>query len=75
MKTFRLIGMALITIVMSVNFTSCSSDDDEENNIVSGKLLRSITRKRNDNYQFNYNKKKQFNYNEKKTINICYYLR
>ncbi len=68
MKTFRLIGMALIAIVMSVNFTSCSSDDDEENNIVSGKLLRSITRKRNDNYQFNYNEKEQFNYNEKKQL-------
>ena len=30
MKTFRLIGMALLAVVMSVNFASCSSDDDEE---------------------------------------------
>lgn len=29
MKTFRLIGMATIAILMSVNFTACSSDDDE----------------------------------------------
>ena len=29
MKTFKLIGMALLAIVMSVNFTACSSDDDE----------------------------------------------
>ncbi len=29
MKTFRFIGMALIAILMCVNFTSCSSDDDE----------------------------------------------
>lgn len=29
MKTFRLIGMALLAIVMSANFTACSSDDDE----------------------------------------------
>lgn len=30
MKTFRLIGMALLAVVMCVNFTSCSSDDEEE---------------------------------------------
>lgn len=29
MKIFRLIGMALLAIVMSVNLASCSSDDDE----------------------------------------------
>ena len=29
MKTFRLIGMAFIAILMCVNFASCSSDDDE----------------------------------------------
>ena len=28
MKTLRLIGMAIVAIVMSVNFTSCSDDDD-----------------------------------------------
>lgn len=32
MRTFRLLGMALIAILVSVNFASCSSDDDEENN-------------------------------------------
>ena len=32
MKTFRLIGMALLAVVMCVNFTSCSSDDEEESN-------------------------------------------
>ena len=31
MKTFRLIGMALFAIMMCVNFTACSIDDDEEN--------------------------------------------
>ncbi len=30
MKTFRLIGMALLAILISVNFIACSSDDDEE---------------------------------------------
>ena len=30
MKTFRFIGMALLAIVMCVNFASCSSDNDEE---------------------------------------------
>lgn len=29
MKTFRLIGMALLAVVMSINFTSCSDDDEE----------------------------------------------
>ena len=32
MKTFRFIGMALLAIVMCVNFASCSSDNDEESN-------------------------------------------
>ena len=32
MKTFRLIGMALLAVVMCVNFTSCSNDDEEESN-------------------------------------------
>ena len=32
MKTFRFIGMALLAIVMCVNFASCSSDDDEKDN-------------------------------------------
>lgn len=29
MRTFRLIGMAVIAIMMCVNFAACSSDDDE----------------------------------------------
>lgn len=29
MKTFRFIGMALLAVVMSVNFTSCSDDEEE----------------------------------------------
>lgn len=29
MQTFRLIGMALLAIVMCVNFTSCSDDEEE----------------------------------------------
>ena len=31
MKTLRLFGMVLLTIVMSVNLSSCSDDDDEKN--------------------------------------------
>ena len=30
MKTFRFIGMALLAVVMCVNFTSCSNDDEEQ---------------------------------------------
>ena len=28
-KTFKIIGMALLAAFMSVNFTACSSDDDD----------------------------------------------
>lgn len=31
MKTLRIVGMAIITVIMSVNFVVCSSDDDGEN--------------------------------------------
>lgn len=31
MRTFRFIGMALFAILMCVNFTACSNDDDEGN--------------------------------------------
>ena len=33
MKTLRFIGMALVAIMMSVNFAACS-DDDDDNSIV-----------------------------------------
>ena len=43
MKTFRLIGMALLAVVMCVNFTSCSDDDEPSKNddgvITNQKLL------------------------------------
>ena len=29
MKTLRFIGMAIIAIIMSVNFAACSDDDDD----------------------------------------------
>ena len=32
MKTLRLIGMALIAVIMCVNFVACSDDDVEETN-------------------------------------------
>ena len=62
MKTFRLIGMALLAVVMCVNFASCSDDEDENNDggtVVSGKLLRSMSEDDNNNYLFSYNEKKQ----------------
>ena len=30
MRTFRLIGMTLLMIILTVNFTACSDDDDNE---------------------------------------------
>ena len=32
MKTLRFIGMALIAVIMCVNFVACSDDDEEEAN-------------------------------------------
>lgn len=65
MKTFRLLGMALLAVVMCVNFASCSSDDDDEENnggstAVSGKLLLKMTGYWSDTtLQFSYNEKRQ----------------
>ena len=30
MKTLRFIGMAIVAIIMSVNFVACSDDDDDK---------------------------------------------
>lgn len=35
MRTFRLIGMAIIAILISVNFTACSGDDENSNPTVA----------------------------------------
>jgi uncharacterized lipoprotein YehR (DUF1307 family) len=32
MKTLRLIGMAIVAVIMCVNFAACSDDDEEEAN-------------------------------------------
>lgn len=40
MRTFKLIGMALLA--MCVNFTACSSDDDEDNGNSTVSLLEGI---------------------------------
>lgn len=39
MKTFRLIGMALVAVLVCLNFSSCSGDDEEE---VSNKSLKEM---------------------------------
>ncbi len=63
MKTFKLIGMALVAILLCVNFTSCSKDDgpsekpEEGGIIVSGKKLTKITGAYDgevETYSFNY---------------------
>lgn len=36
MKTLRLIGMAIVAIIMSVNFAACGDDDDDEENANNG---------------------------------------
>lgn len=59
MKTFRMIGIALMTVLMCVNFAACSSDDDpteepeEEGGIVvSEKKLAKIAGKSEDGTEF-----------------------
>ena len=39
MKTFRFIGMALVAVLMCVNFISCSSSDNEEDEPASTNML------------------------------------
>ena len=39
MKTFRLIGMALLAVVMCMNFTSCSDDEEEQEKLTELKVL------------------------------------
>ncbi|WP_270611873.1 hypothetical protein [Bacteroides intestinalis] len=38
MKTLRFIGMAIVAVIMSVNFTACSDDDedDKQSNTIIG---------------------------------------
>lgn len=36
MKTLRFIGMALIAVIMCVNFVACSDDDEEANATIEG---------------------------------------
>lgn len=38
MKTLRFIGMAIVAIIMSVNFVACSDDDEEDNRPLAGRL-------------------------------------
>lgn len=32
MKTLRFLGMTLLMVMLAVNFTACSDDEDEQNN-------------------------------------------
>ena len=34
MRTFRLIGMTLLMVILAVNFTACSDDEEEEQTII-----------------------------------------
>ncbi len=43
MKTFRLIGMALLAIVLSVSFIACSSDNDDNNGSLVGTTWKVVS--------------------------------
>ena len=34
MRTFRLIGMTLLMVILAVNFTACSDEEEEEQTII-----------------------------------------
>lgn len=66
MKTFRKIGMALVAVLMSVNFASCSEDDNSEDNNKTGekRLTKMVTVGEWGNeigYIFTYNKEGKLN--------------
>ena len=55
MKTFRLIGMALLAVVMCENFTSCSDDEEkptknDDGIITNQKKLMEIKETSDDGY-------------------------
>ena len=39
MRTFRLIGMTLLMVMLAVNFTACSDDEDEQTIIEQANLI------------------------------------
>ena len=41
MKTLRFIGMAIVAIIISVNFAACSDDDEDDNNPLIGTWINS----------------------------------
>ena len=45
MRTFRLIGMTLLMVMLAVNFTACSDDEDEQTIIEQANLIRSEERR------------------------------
>lgn len=68
MRTFRLIGMALLAVVMCVNFSSCSEDNEDDNEngnpIVNGKRLSTVTIEGNYYNSTYYNESFSFSYDK-----------
>ena len=51
MKTLRFIGMAVVAIIMSVNFVACSDDDDD--NPIVGTWRSEVSNNSYDSFTFN----------------------
>ena len=43
MKTFKLVGMALLAVVMSISFIACSSDNDDDKETLSGTTWKFVS--------------------------------
>ena len=65
MKTFRLFGIAVIVILVSAHFMSCSSDDDETKNVLGfgkSKKIKKIGIAGQFYYTFEYNENDKLSY-------------
>lgn len=61
MRTLRLIGIALLTVLMSVNLTACGGDDKDEPSGGGNPLVGTWTGKGQDSAGYVYNAKVVFN--------------
>ena len=75
MRTFRMIGMVLVAVLMCVNFTACSDDDDEpEGDSIVGTWEYTSSYQGNGTFTFKSNGGLVWNDGEETTSNHTYTL-